>query len=81
MAQTIRFPNARTSEYFAISDSIRELTEMEASGQAVSFVGAVKLADGSVATVWANADGGERMELIGHLQADVMMSMVEANLE
>ncbi|MGE7271418.1 hypothetical protein ACQKK5_08160 [Brevibacillus panacihumi] len=81
MAQIIRFPNARTTEYFAIADGIRELAEMEATGQAVSFMGAVKLADGSVATVWANADWGERMELIGHLQADVMMSMVEANLE
>lgn len=81
MAQIIRFPNARTDEHFAISDCVRELAAMDATGRAVSFIGAVKLADGSVATVWANADGGERMELIGHLQADVMMSMVEANLE
>ena len=55
------------------------LAKVEA-GEVVTMAAAVKLTDGCVATAY-HADFGDRGELIGHMQADLAMSIVAANIE
>lgn len=64
-----------------VVEALEFLLERAKSGQVASFIFASHCPDGSVATSWANADFGQRCELIGHAQADVMYAMVEANMD
>lgn len=59
---------------------VADLQKMVDSGEVVTLAAAVKLTDRCVATAY-HADYGERMELIGHLQADMALQAVSANLE
>ena len=57
-----------------------DLQKMVDSGEVVTLAAAVKLQNRCVATAY-HADYGERMELIGHMQADLALQAVAANIE
>jgi hypothetical protein len=46
-----------------------------------NFIFAAKTKDGEIATSWANADLGERNELISHIQMDLVLGTVEHYFE
>lgn len=64
----------------AVIKVLEDLLARAKAGEFDRMIIAAKLMNGDVATSWANADAGERMELIGHLQADVMLAVVQRNL-
>ena len=63
-----------------VIEALETILEMAKQGEALNFVFAAKCPDGNVATSWCNADVGTRNELVAHLQMDIMMAVVEANL-
>ena len=74
MAKIIQFPSTQSPAMW-----MEELSELIQDDSPVAI--AIKLPDGSVATGYWRCDAGTRMELIGHLQADVMFNMVKANMD
>ncbi len=64
--------------------ALKDMLELAQNGKLRSIVmaGNVREKGGEELTYtsWANAEPGHRMELIGHLQIDVMMDVVAVNL-
>lgn len=77
MAKIVRFKTPQDN----VVEALEFLLDQAKAGQVERFIFAAHCPDGNVATSWANADFGERCELIGHAQADVMYAMVEANMD
>ncbi|MCM3746532.1 hypothetical protein M3223_04105 [Paenibacillus pasadenensis] len=77
MARIVRIKTPQDS----VIEAIEFLLERAKDGEVTDFIFASHCPDGTVATSWANADFGQRCELIGHAQADVMYAMVEANID
>lgn len=75
----IRLPG----KYADIVGGLEQLLEMARQGEIESFVFAAQMATGEVATSWYDGEHelGGRQNLIAHLQLDVMMAVVQANLE
>lgn len=56
-----------------------DLLEMAKSGELKSILFAGKVEDGNIVSGWSNATPGHRQELIGHIQIDVMVAVMERN--
>ena len=54
---------------------------MAKEGRLTSIMFAGTLDRDSIITSWANAEPGHRQELIGHLQIDVIMGVLETMIE
>lgn len=77
MAKIYRY---KTSQNNCIK-ALRDLLERAERGEMTGFILAANLPDGNVATSWANCDVGERQYLLSHMQADIMMAIIEANAD
>lgn len=77
MAKIIRLKTGQDNLVEALTD----ILEMAKSGELSNFVFAGKCPNGEVVSAWAKADFGERNELMGHIQADIMYAMIEANMD
>ncbi len=67
--------NLNATSFEQVMSSIREAYE---KGDAIAFA-MTKKDLGEIHTGYVDADVGTKQELIGHLQADVMMEMVRIN--
>lgn len=77
MAKIVKFPlNTNNFEDF-LQESFRYLLEIGA----YNCVLAAKCKDGTVLTSYYNCDFGDRQELIGHLQYDIIHHVVKLALE
>lgn len=62
-------------------ESLEYILEQAKQGNIESFAFSAQLTDGNIATSYFNADVGTKQALIGHMQADVMYQIVEANVD
>ncbi len=67
--------NLNASNFEQIMKSVVDSYE---PGDSVAFA-MTKRDNGEVHTAWLDADVGTKNELVGHLQADIMMAMVRIN--
>jgi len=56
-----------------------DLLEMAKTGELKSVMFAGKCDDNNIVSGWSNATPGHRQELIGHMQVDVMVAVMERN--
>ena len=67
--------NLNASNFEQVINSVVDNYE---PGDSISFA-MTKRDLGEVHTAWLDADVGKKNELVGHLQADIMMAMVQIN--
>jgi hypothetical protein len=82
MAKIVRFPEKKND---AVAQ-LEHILDQAKKGNIVNFVFAAELNEQEndfnlVATSWYNADVGHRQYLVAHLQANITMGIVEANLD
>lgn len=64
-----------------VVQALEEVLALAKDGKLKSVVIAGHHNEGGIVTSWANAEPGQRQELIGHLQIDVIMGVVELHME
>lgn len=77
MSKIVRFKTHQDN----IIEALEQIVERAKNGEITGFIFAAKCTDGNIATGWSHVDVGERNELTAHLQVDVMMAVVEANMD
>lgn len=77
MAKILHFPktDSQTPADF-IKESIGILEENKPKNVLIAY----KLEDGTVMTGYFNCDFGDRQEMLGHIQCDIIDQMILANL-
>lgn len=82
MGKVVRLFNEKEKSQQGLISHIEELLEMAKRGEIINFlVSAETQNEKEVLTGYYNLDVGEKQYLIGHLQADVTMAVVEANVD
>lgn len=77
MSKIVRFKTPQDSTI----ESLEYILDQAKQGNILNFAFAANLTDGNIATSYAHADVGTKQVLIGHMQADVMYQVVQANID
>lgn len=82
MAKVVRLFNDKEKSQQGLISHIEKLLDMAKRGEIKNIlVSAETTEEKEVLTGYYNLDVGERQYLIGHLQADITMAVVEANVD
>jgi hypothetical protein len=79
MAKIINFPKNESDQ--TADEFLQESVQLTLDGDPVGITIAVKCKDGTVMTGYWHVDFGQKAEIIGHLQADMIDQMILNNLE
>ena len=77
MADIIYFPP--TNNWISVTDFLQDSIKKLEEEKAVKCLIAAKTEDGSVITAYFNCGFGEKQELLGHIQCDIIDQMIRAN--
>lgn len=78
MAKIVNFPKTKAQDP---NDFLVETIDIVKEREVESIVISLKLKDGEIMTGYFNADFGTRQEICGHIQCDIIDSMILANSE
>lgn len=80
MAKIIHFPDNR-GEFKSVAEFLQDTIGVLEEEGAISCLVAAKTAEGYVVTGYHKCDFGERQELCGHIQCDIIDQMIRTNPE
>lgn len=63
----------------SLIEALEYILEEAKAGKLNSFIFAGKLENGDIATSYSGLDMGGKLELVGHVQVDIVNDMIKAN--
>lgn len=78
MAKIIPFKSCN-NDYANVTEFLQDFIQKLEDEKAVSCLLVIKTEDGFIITGYYKCDFGERLELLGHIQCDIIDQMIRAN--
>ncbi|MBT2661938.1 hypothetical protein [Bacillus sp. ISL-45] len=81
MPKVVRLFNEQEKNQMGLVKHIEELLEKAKSGEIQNVMVAAEASDRTIMTGYYNLDAQEKQYMLGHVQADITMAIVEANVD